>query len=121
MNELMKFLYDFVCFFALISIIYFVFINKGKKEYSKLRDNDSVKIFIARYNLDIKKLNYNVILRTHTLINTFILSFSTVLIMNIKDVVWSVIITFAVIIILIYSLQEIAGRYFKRKEEQKYV
>ena len=50
-------LYDFVFIFLLMMIVYSVFLNKSRKEYSKLKDNDMVKFFIARYDLDMRKTN----------------------------------------------------------------
>ena len=44
-----------------------------------------------------------------------------VIVIRIKGMVWPILIAFAVIVILIYSLYEITGRYFKKKEDNKNV
>ena len=116
MNLLLSCLYDFVFIFLLMLIVYSVFLNKDKKEYSKLKDNDMIKYFIARYDLDMRKTNYKTVLNTVTVINSFIISFCSVLVINIKGVIWAIIIGFAVIMDLTYSLYEIFGRVLKRRE-----
>lgn len=121
MNRLVSFLYDFVLLFLLFYIIYSVFINKKKKSYSKLKKNDEVKIFIARYNLDVRKLDYKKILNAVSIINSFIISFTSTLILNIDNFMISIMVCFVVLMILIYSLYEIAGRYFKKMEEKENV
>ena len=111
-------LYDFVFIFLLMLVVYSVFLNKNRKEYIKLKDNDMIKYFIARYDLDMRKTNYKTVLNIVTVINSFIISFCSVLVINIKGVMWSIVIGFAVIMALTYSLYEIFGRALKRKEDK---
>ena len=118
-NTVFQFLYNFVLLFLLVLIIYLVFVNKRRKEYSKLKDGNYVKSFIARYNLDIRKTSYKDILVTLAFINSFILSFTAALILNIDKYILKIVISFIVIFVLIYALYEIAGRYFKNKEDKK--
>ncbi|MBQ6284691.1 MAG: hypothetical protein IJK67_00065 [Bacilli bacterium] len=121
MSVPLKMLYDFVLIFALLLIIYLVFINKNRKEYSKLKDNSVIKNFIAKYNLDMRKTKYKNVLITLSIINSFILAFTTVLILNLNVSYWKYPIAFVVIVSLIYSLYEITGRYFKKKEDERNV
>ena len=118
MEVVLKFLYNFILLFALFVLVYKVFIYKNKKEYSKLKKNDEIKLFIARYDLDMRKTEYMSVLNVIILINSFIISFSATLILNIEGMVMKLLICFAVVFILIYALFEIAGRYFKNKEEK---
>lgn len=111
-------LYDFVFIFLLMLVVYSVFLNKNRKEYSKLKDNDMVKYFIARYDLDMRKTKYKTVLNIVTVINSFIISFCSVLVINIKGVVWAILVGFAVIMALTYSLYEIFGRALKRREDK---
>ncbi len=121
MKNVLMFLYDFVLLFLLFYLIYTVFLNKKKRDYSKLKKNDVIKIFIARYDLDMRKTDYKKVLNVITIINSFIISFSATLVLHIENFWLKVAVCFVVIFILIYSLFEIAGRYFKNKEEQKNV
>ena len=121
MDNIYKFGYDFLLMFLLILVIYIVFINRRKKSYFKLKKSDEVKIFMARYNLDIKKQNYKKILNAIAIINSFIIAFTSTLVINIEKFIWKILICFIVIFTLIYALYELAGRYFKKMEEKKNV
>lgn len=116
MDKFLGCLYDFVFIFLLVFIVYSVFLNKNRKEYKKIKKNDMIKIFIARYNLDMKKTKYETVLRVETIINSFIISFCSVLVINIESMIWGVLVGFAVMMALIYALYEIAGRTLKRRE-----
>ena len=121
MDAILKFLFNFVLLFILFYIVYKVFIYKNKKDYSKLKKNDEIKVFIARYNLDMRKTNYNHVYNTIICINSFIISFSSTLVLNIEGTILKFLVCFAVVFALTYALFEIAGRYFKNKEEKKNV
>lgn len=121
MEKIFGFLLDFIIIFTIVYLVYTLFFNKKRKSYKALKKNDEVKLFIARYDLDMKKIEYKEVLKVVTIINSFILSFTTTLIIRIDGFMVSLLIGFVVIMILIYSLYEIAGRYFKRKEEEKNV
>ena len=116
MDKFLGCLYDFVFIFLLVFIVYSVFLNKNRKEYKKIKKNDMIKIFIARYNLDMKKTKYETVLRVETIINSFIISFCSVLVINIESMIWGVLVGFAVMMALIYALYEITGRMLKRRE-----
>lgn len=118
-NIFLKTLFDFIFIFSLIYIFTILFINKNKKDYSKLKSGDLVLSFIKRYKLDMKKTSYKSVLNIITIVNTFIMTFASILVVNIKGFLLPFIIAFVVIIILIYSLYEIVGRYLKRKEDEK--
>ena len=119
MEYVLKFLYDFVLLFLLFLIVYLVFVNKKKKDYSKLKKNDVTKIFIARYDLDMRKTDYQKVLKVTAVINSFIIAFTATLILTINNFIWKVVISFLVIFTLIYALYELTGRYFKKKEVEK--
>ena len=55
MDNVLKYFEDFVLLFVLINLVYFLYYNKKKSDYSKLKKNDEIKLFIARYNLDMRK------------------------------------------------------------------
>lgn len=118
MGKLLSCFYDFIFIFLLVYIVYSVFLNKKRKDYKSLSDNDMVKIFIRRYDLDMRKTKYENVVKAITFINSFIISFCSVIVINIDSIVWSIIISFVVIMCLLYSLYEITGRMFKRKEEK---
>jgi uncharacterized membrane protein len=114
---ILKNLIDFLCVFLIVYLVYSLFINRNKKEYKDLKDKDPIKSYIARYNLDMRKTKYKTILRTLTFINSLIIAVVTIVYMNINGLVWSIIISFITIFILLYGLYEITGKYFKKKEK----
>lgn len=121
MEIVLGFIKDFILLFLMCLIIYLVFVAKRKKDYSKLKKNDEIVIFVTRYRLNPKKTNYKKLVYILYIINSFIISFTSVLILNIENIWWSIVICFIVIFVLVYSLFEIAGRYFKKMEGNKNV
>ena len=121
MQYVWNFLLDFSAFFSIILIVYLVFLNKKKKDYSKLKKGDLIKVFIARYNLDMRKQDYKKVLLLYTIVKVFVISFTAALIMSIKSFIWKVLIAFVVVFVLIYALFEILGRTLKKREEKENV
>ena len=78
MDKMFSFLLDFIIVFTVVYLLYVLFFNKKRRNYKTLKKNDEVKLFIDRYNLDMKKIEYKKVLQVVTIINTFILSFTTV-------------------------------------------
>lgn len=118
-NVVLQFLFDFVLLFLLVLIVYVVFVNKRRSDYTKLKDGNYVKAFIARYDLDMRKTKYKTVLMVFSVINSFILAFTSALVLNIESYIWKIVISFIVIFVLIYALYEIAGRILKNKEDKK--
>lgn len=118
MENVIIFTYNLVGMFLIFYILYMVFIAKKKKDYSKLKKNDEIVLFVTRYNLNVKKINYKKLVRCIYGANSFIIAFTSTLILNIKSFIWSVVICFVVIFVLIYSIFELLGRYFKKMEEK---
>jgi len=112
----MKYLIDFILFFIGFLIFYLLYYKYTKKEYSKLKDGDYIKLFIARYDLDVRKTKFKTILKVVAFNNSFILAVVTTLVLYIKGYMLKILISFVLIFILIYSLYEITGRYLKKKE-----
>lgn len=89
-----------------------------KREKKKLKnDNISVNLIIKRGNLDLKKTKYKTIYFISSMINSFIVSFTSVIIINVDNVFYKLLIGFALIMTLIYSLYDIAGKSLKKKED----
>jgi hypothetical protein len=102
-------------------IVYEVFLNKKRREYLQLKKTDEIRYFILRFDLDMRKTKYKSLLKALTLMNSFILAFTTTIVIYIDSVIWSVLISFMVIMIMLYAVYEIVGKYFKRKEDEKNV
>ena len=116
MEYVFRFLYDFILIYLIAIIVYFVFINKRRADYKKLKDGSYVKLFIAKYNLDMRKTKYKTVLTAIALINSFIIAFASTLILYINSFIWKIVVCFIVVFSLIYALYEIVGRYLKNRE-----
>ncbi len=118
MNEIVKALIEFVLLFLLVFCTYKLIYRK-KKDFSKLKDNNSIKTFVLKYDLDVRKIDYRKLVNVILLINSFIISFTAIIIIQIDSLMWSILTSVFIILVLMITLFEIAGRYFK-KEEKKY-
>ena len=58
MDKMFSFLLDFIIVFTVVYLLYVLFFNKKRRNYKTLKKNDEVKLFIDRYNLDMKKIEY---------------------------------------------------------------
>ena len=121
MKYIYIFLLDFICIFALVYIVYFFVYRYKKKDYSNLKNKDIVKIFIAKYDLDVRKTSYKTILNVLAFDNAFTIAFTAALIISIKAYIWKVLVSMVVLFTLLLSLYEISGRYLKKKEGKKNV
>lgn len=54
-----------------------------------------------------------------SLTNSFIISFSSVVVFNVDKWIWKILSGFVLLVILIYSLYEIEGKILKRIEDRK--
>ena len=121
MEKVLGFFLDLVGIIIIIYLVYTIFFNRKRKVYKSLKKNYEIKLFIAKYDLYMRKTEYKKVLRAVTIINSFILAFTTSLVIRINGFMMSLIVGFVTIMILIYSLYEITGNYFKRKEDDKNV
>ena len=119
MENVVKFLIDFILLFLIFYIVYTVFIYKKKKSVKDLKNTDIIYIFIQRYNIDTKKVKFKSLVRLISLINSLIISFSSTLILNINGFGWKLLVCFVSVFVLTYSLFEICGRCLKKKGGKK--
>ena len=115
---ILNLLVDFVLMFLVIYLVYLLFVNRKKSNYYALKENDFIKMFVKRYNINIEKVNYKLLINVIALINSLIIAFTSTIILKIESIIWSIIVAFVVLFLLEYSLFEIVGRYFKKLEGQ---
>ncbi|MBE6154671.1 MAG: hypothetical protein E7163_03780 [Firmicutes bacterium] len=122
----------FLTLFIIIFIVDYFFINKrklkllnnngttkkGKKK--KVKNISEIDYLVAKFKLDKRKLNKENMILWISIINSFIISIvSSVIIMFPFKIMWQLLIAFVLLFGLIYSLYEIYGSYLKRKEDKK--
>lgn len=112
MENLFIFLISFVVIFL---IYFFVFYLYGLKK-KKIKNSMQVELILTRQNLKKKDINEKVIGIIICLVDAFIISISgTVATCLNINYVWQILIGFAMLMGLIFSLYEIIGRIIKRK------
>lgn len=106
----------------IILFIYDYFFNKRRKLKNRKKKKNNITeldYLKAKFHLKLSKLDKNKIIIVIALINSFIISFVSYIIMILElKIIWLLIIAFALLFSLIYSLYEIYGRYLKRKEDK---
>ena len=117
-NVIVRFLIDFAFIFVIVLLVYLLIINRKKKDYGKLKDRDLIKSFIRRYDLDMRKTEYKKVLNIMAINSSFVIAFTSSLVLNIKGTLLKIIVSLVVILILTYTLFEITGKYLKNKEEK---
>lgn len=92
--------------------------KKGKRK--KIKNISEVDYLSAKFKLDTKKLDMDKMIIIISIINAFIISIvSSVIMLMPFAIMWQMIIAFALLFGLIYALYEIYGRHLKHKEERK--
>ena len=117
MNEVLKALIEFLVLFIIIFIIY-KRIYRNKKDFSKLKDTDEIRIFVLKYDIDVRKIDYKKLLNVLAILNAFIIAFTATIIVRIKSFAWAIVVCIFIVMTLLLTLFTIAGRYFKSKESE---
>ncbi len=112
MDSLFLFLISFVCLFFIYLIVFYF---RGLKKH-KIKDSMQVQFILMRQGLKKKDINEKNIGIIICLIDPLIISTSGVIASSVKlNYIWQILIGFALLMGLIYSLYEILGRIIKRK------
>ena len=122
MNDiiLIAFIY-FVVVYFLVFGTYVLFINRRRKTYENAKNQLEVVYIVKKFGLDMKVSSYNDLKWGLAFINSFIISFTFVVIISIESFLLSLVLGFVIMIMLIYSCYELLGRFLKRREGKKYV
>jgi len=105
----------FIFSFLVIMAIYVFIINKKRKVYQDGKNTNEIHYIVHRFNLDMRKVNYNKLKWTVTITNSFIVAFSATVVSVIDGIGWQMLIGFVMLILLIFSIYEIIGRIYARK------
>ena len=118
----------FIVLFLIVFIIDYFFINKRKlktlesKKKGKNKKTKSISeidYLVAKFKLNVKKLDKDKVIIWIALINSFIISMvSTVILLMPFKLIWQLLIAFVLLFCLIYALYEIYGRHLKKLEER---
>lgn len=132
MNEYLLSIYIFIVLFIIVFLVDYFLIDKrklnlikkggvtkkGKKK--KIKSISEIDYISMKFKLDSKKLNMDKMIIVISLINAFIISIVSSIVMLMPfAIMWQLIVAFALLFGLIYALYEIYGRHLKQKEEKK--
>ncbi|MEG2458079.1 MAG: hypothetical protein RSB41_04230 [Bacilli bacterium] len=113
MNFFLDNLIMFLISYLFIFLMYILFINrKGKKRDKKIYPE--VEYLKNKFKLNSKVKDKDLLMIT-SLINSFIVSFTFIIVINFDKLIWGILVGFVILMILIYSLYEIAGRILKKR------
>ncbi len=122
-----------LCLMLLVFLIDYYLINKRKLKHmtnkskskktkgpKKEKSIGELDYLISRFKLNKRKLNKEKAIIWISLINSFIISFVSCIVMLLPlKMIWQLLIAFVLLFALIYSLYEIYGRHLKKMEERK--
>lgn len=114
MDLLYQLLWFFPVFLFMFLIYYFMLRRKLKKK--KTQAIGEFSYLMHRFTLDSKKVKYSSLAFGVSFINAFIVAFVSTFIMLIPvNMMWRLLIAFALLFALIYAFYEIYGRHLKKK------
>lgn len=132
MNEYLLSIYIFIGLLIIVFLIDYFIINKkklnliknkgltkkGKKK--KIKSISEIDYLTMKFKLNKKNLNMDRMIIMISLINAFIISVVSSIVMLMPfAIMWQLIVAFALLFGLIYALYEIYGRHLKKEEEKK--
>ena len=134
MNEYLLSVCIFIVLFIIVFLVDYFLINKrkldliknkgitkkGKKK--KIKNISEIDYLTAKFKLKEKELDMDGMIIIISLINAFIISIVSSIVMLMPfAIMWQMIVAFALLFGLIYCLYEIYGRHLKHKEERKWI
>lgn len=132
MNEYLLSVCIFIVLFIIVFLVDYFLINKrkldliknkgitkkGKKK--KIKNISEIDYLTTKFKLKEKELDMDGMIIIISLINAFIISIVSSIVMLMPfAIMWQMIVAFALLFGLIYCLYEIYGRHLKHKEERK--
>ncbi len=116
MNPILEY---FIVFVILFVIQYFLFIRK-KQKYNKKKIPQELNYLKRLYRLDLKKIHYKTFVWIYSLVNTFIVSTTYIIVVRlVEGFVFQVIVGIILLILLIIICYGLLGRYYIWKEGKK--
>ena len=105
----------FVLCYILVLVIYEIFIvNRVKKKKAKKYPME-VKYLIARYRLDMKKVDYPQLLQIVALVSSFDISLIVTLASILDTYLWQMIIVIILVFPVIFVSYHFVGKFYKKK------
>ena len=113
---IMNILLEFIIVFIILYIVNFLFFGLKNKKLNIKKLSPEITYLIKLYQIDIKKINYQKLIRTCVLINTIIMSTIYIIVTTlIKSFLFQLLIGFVLLILMIIICYGLLGRYYKKR------
>ena len=113
----MENLYLFLMFFIIIYLLYLVTVVLNKKKLNNFLDTQQCQIIVKLGHLNTKKLNIKSLANTIALVNSFMISITTVFLVKL-DMFYllKLLIALVILIPLVLGLYKLVSLIYKKKE-----
>ena len=113
---MIKVLLEFIICYIVVFILYYLLFIWKKTRYNKNRVPVEYAYLTSLYKIERKDINYKKFLYQSAFINTFIISFTYIIITNLLDkLIWQIISGVVIIVLLIIICYGLLARYYKKR------
>lgn len=118
MEKVFECLIYFGVSFAICFVLFLIVNKKRKKELDKNRYSFDIVYFSSISKTPINKGNYMSMVWITSIINSFIIAFTSSIILLFKSYLYKLLVGFVLVFVLIYSLYALVGTIYRRKKEK---
>ena len=111
MNTVIEMTIYFLASYVL-TFLFYTFVVNRKKSKKRPMEMDYI---LAKFHIDERKINMNNLKWILNVVNPFIVAVTFLVVMCIDSFILGIVIGFIIMLLLIYSIYEIIGRYLKGK------
>lgn len=113
----MKYIVSFLIAFTIVYLVYLFFVVLRKEKLKGFKNNTFLRYLVKVYNLDINKLNMKKMANIIALANSFIIAATFEVIRFVNNFWLSLLLAFAVLIVLQIIIYHIIGKILKGREK----
>ncbi len=107
----------YLLMFVFVYYVYYFFIIKRKGKLEKFKTSVEVKYLEGKYKIDLKKHNFESVVKKIALANSFIITVALFIVQYIDNLIMKIMVSFVVLIILQLSVYHILGKILKKEEK----
>ena len=113
----MKEIISFLIYFILIYLFYLLTVILRRNKYDKYKKSKQVIYFVKKYNLDFDKISFSKFINILSLINSFIMAITIILVQYLPNLILKLIVAFIALIVLILACYKLLGIYIERRNK----
>ena len=113
---MIEILLEFIIYYIVIFILYYLLFIWKKTRYNKNRVPVEYSYLISLYKIDRKDINYKKFLYQSAFINTFIISFTYIIITHlVSGLIWQIFAGVVIIVLLIIICYGLLAQIYKKR------